>query len=102
MAERTRPVQKDMFTGEWIDNRTRLQKKRDAAREAPKGTFMFSQREMAQFGVNPHPRFPLSPQTSLRLLHPDYRTPEKVAADRERQAQSKTAAMFDDEMNDAS
>ncbi|MCI0711195.1 MAG: hypothetical protein L0154_13640 [Chloroflexi bacterium] len=99
MPERLRPVQKDMFTDEWVDNRTKRQKKRDAAREAPQQPFMFSQREMAQFGVNSHPRFPLSPHTSLRLLYPDYRTPAEVEADREREAQSRTARMFEEETN---
>lgn len=84
-----------MFTGEWDDNRTRRQKKRDKEREKPKQRLMFSQREMAQFGVNPRPKFSLSPHTRLRLLYPDFRTPEEIEVERQRSALDKTKRMFD-------
>jgi len=57
------PLQTDMFTGDLVDNRTRKQKKKAKEQQRPKQTEMFSQREMAQFGVNPRPQLPLSPKT---------------------------------------
>jgi hypothetical protein len=89
-----------MFTGEWDDNRTRRQKKRDKERAKPKQQMMFSQREMAVFGVNPRPRFSLSPHTRLRLLYPDFRTPDEIEADREKAARDRTKAMFEKEQED--
>jgi hypothetical protein len=77
MPKQERPLQQDMFSGELVDNRSRSQKKRDAEREKPKQALLFSQREIAQFGVNPHPQFPLSPHTLLRLISEDPRTPEE-------------------------
>ena len=41
----------NMFTNEWDDNRTRRQKELDREREQPKQQEMFSQHEIAQFGV---------------------------------------------------
>lgn len=71
MSKEGPPLQFDMFTGEAVDNRTRQQKKLDKEREQPKQTEMFSQREIAQFGVNPHPLLPLSPNTKLLLIPED-------------------------------
>ena len=97
MPEKPRPLQKDMFTGKLIDNRTRTQKKRDKAREAPQQMLIFSQREMAQVGVNPRPQFSLSPQTQLRLLYPDFRTPQEIEREREQAALKQNKTLWDDE-----
>jgi DNA-directed RNA polymerase specialized sigma24 family protein len=97
MSKKERPLQLDMFTGELVDNRTRQQKKRDKEREAPQQMLMFSQREIAQFGVNPHPKISLSPHTSLRLIRPDYRSPTQIEADRERQALKLNHKLFTEE-----
>jgi hypothetical protein len=85
-----------MFSGEWVDNRTRTQKRRDKAREAPRQQLLFSQREIAQVGVNPRPRFSLSPQTQLRLLHPDFRSSAEVAQARERAAQQQNKRLWEE------
>ena len=87
-------LQFDMFTGEPVDNRTRKQKKQDKERGQPKQTEMFSQREIAQFGVNPHPLLPLSPNTKLLLIPEDPRTEEEIEQDRQRAAQKQTYQMF--------
>ena len=89
-------LQFDMFTGEPVDNRTRKQKKQDKERGQPKQTEMFSQREIAQFGVNPHPLLPLSPNTKLLLIPEDPRTEEEIEQDRQRAAQKQTLRMFDE------
>ncbi len=94
MSKEGPPLQFDMFTGEPVDNRTRKQKKQDKERGQPKQTEMFSQREIAQFGVNPHPLLPLSPNTKLLLIPEDPRTDEEIEADRQRAAQKQTYQMF--------
>ncbi|MCZ7554597.1 MAG: hypothetical protein M5U05_18800 [Anaerolineales bacterium] len=94
MTKEGAPLQFDMFTGEPVDNRTRKQKKQDKEREQPKQTEMFSQREIAQFGVNPHPLLPLSPNTKLILISEDPRTEEEIEQDRQRAAQKQTYEMF--------
>lgn len=94
MGKEDTPLQMDMFSGELVDNRTRQQKRQDKAREQPKQIEMFSQREIAQFGVNPNPLMPLSPNTRLLLIPEDPRTEEEVEQDRQREAEKRTAKMF--------
>ena len=89
------PRQWNMFTGELDDNRTARQKKRDREQGQPQQTEMFSQREIAQFGVNARPLLPLSPHTKLGLIFEDPRTEEEIERDRERAAQQRTYQMFD-------
>ena len=94
MSKEGPPLQFDMFTGEPVDNRTRKQKKQDKERGQPKQTEMFSQREIAQFGVNPRPLLPLSPNTKLLLIPEDPRTEEEIEQDRQRAALEQTYKMF--------
>lgn len=89
------PRQIDMFTGELVDTRTPRQKQLDKEREQPKQTEMFSQREIAQFGVNPRPLLPISPKTKLGLIFEDHRTEEEKEQDRQREAEERTYKMFD-------
>jgi len=94
MSKEGPPLQFDMFTGEPVDNRTRQQKKQDKARQQPKQIEMFSSREVAQFGVNPRPLLPLSPNTKLLLIPEDPRTDEEIEQDRQRAALEQTYKMF--------
>jgi hypothetical protein len=87
--------QKDMFSGEWVDNRTSRQKKQDRERELPKPLEMFSQRELAQFGVNAHPLLPLSEHTKLGLIFEDPRTEEQRELDRQKEAEARTHQLFE-------
>ena len=84
-----------MFSGELDDTRTRRQKQLDHERTLPKQQEMFSQREMAQFGVNPHPLLPLSENTRLLLISEDPRTPEEIERDLEEAARELTYPMFE-------
>lgn len=84
-----------MFSGKLVDNRTRTQRHHDRARHQPQQQLMFSQREMAQFGVNSTPLLALSPDMSLPLIAEDPRTEEQIEADRERQARENTKPLFD-------
>lgn len=94
MGKEDTPLQMDMFSGELVDNRTRQQKKQDKARGQPKQIEMFSQREIAQFGVNPNPLMPLSPNTKLLLIPEDPRTEEEIEQDRQQEAEKRTVRMF--------
>lgn len=87
------PLQFDMFSGELVDNRTRTQKLRDEREQALRQGELFSQREMAQFGVNPRPQIPLSPHTTLVLIGEDPRTPEEKERDRQREIERLTYRM---------
>src|SRR5258708_23558404 len=88
------PLQHDLFSGELVDTRTRVQKKRDQEREHPQPTPMFSQREIAQFGVSAHPLLPLSDQTQLALSTEDHRSLEDIERDTQRDAEQKTYQLF--------
>src|SRR5690554_1682104 len=94
MGKEDAPLQMDMFSGELVDNRTRQQKRQDKALEQPRQIEMFSQREIAQFGVNPNPLMPLSPNTRLLLIPEDPRTEEEIEQDRQQEAEKRTARMF--------
>ena len=80
----------DMFTDDLVDNRTPKQLKQAHARSQPKQVEMFSQREMAQFGVNAHPKLPLSPKTRLELVMQDPRTDEEKQQHLQRQIEQQT------------
>lgn len=91
------PLQFDLFSGELVDNRTVRQKRLDKEQEKPQQAMMFSQREMAQFGVNPRPKLPISPKTRLELMVEDHRTEEEIAAAIQEEALKQNYRMFDEE-----
>jgi hypothetical protein len=88
-------MQKDMFSGEFVDRRTASQKKADKERNDWKQMEMFSQRDLAQFGVSAHPVMDVSPGR-LVLISEDPRTPEEKERDLRRAAEAKTRPMFAD------
>ena len=49
------PLQRDMFTGEMVDNRNRRQKKLDKEVNNPRQQTMFSLGETMQWGVSARP-----------------------------------------------
>ena len=87
------PSQHDLFTGELVDNRTRNQKKHDWERRQPKPVEMFSQRELAQFGVKANPKLPISPKTRLELALMDMRTEEEKTQYLQLEAERQTYPM---------
>ena len=89
------PHQIDLFTGTLVDNRTPSQKRNDRQRQKPKQDFLFSQRDMAQFGVNPKPLFSLSPNTSFVLLREDPRTDVEKARDLQQEAEARNTRLFE-------
>ena len=89
-------LQFNLFTGEAEDRRTRKQRQADRQRDLPQQTEMFSQREIAQFGVRANPTMPLSGNVKLILIPEDHRTPEEVERDLQRQAERNTRQMFAD------
>lgn len=90
------PMQFDLFSGELVDNRTARQKRLDREQDKPQQALMFSQREMAQFGVNPRPKLPISPKTRLELMVEDHRTEEEIAAAIQEEALKQNYRLFED------
>jgi hypothetical protein len=88
-------LQYTLFTGELVDNRTAAQKRQDEAHSQPTQIEMFSQRDLAQFGVTAHPQMALPPDTKLVLISEDPRTPEEMERDREQAAQALTIPLFE-------
>jgi hypothetical protein len=93
MIEQSIPLQIDLFNGSLVDTRTPTQKKADAERQRPQQIDMFSQREVAQFGVRNRPVMPFSPG-KLVLISEDHRTDEEIERDLLRQAQANTPDLF--------
>ncbi len=89
------PLQFDLFSGELVDNRTAKQRRLDREQERPQQALMFSQREMAQFGVNPRPKLPISPKTRLELMVEDHRTEEEIAAAIQAEALKQNYRLFE-------
>jgi hypothetical protein len=89
------PLQYDMFSGDLVDTRSRAQKRRDATIALPSQGELFSQREIAQFGVSANPQMPLSPKTRLELALDDPRSEEEKAHDRMKAAEASTYGLFD-------
>jgi hypothetical protein len=87
-------LQHDMFTGELVDTRTARQKRQDREWAQGKQLFLFSQQDIAQFGVNPHPLLPIPAQAKAGPLFEDRRTEEEIEQDRQRAAEEKTYQMF--------
>lgn len=90
------PRQIDMFTGEFVDARTRRQKQLDRECDLPRQIEMFSQRDVAQFGVRANPTMPLSGNVKLLLIPEDPRTEEEIERDIQREAERLTVSMFGD------
>jgi preprotein translocase subunit SecF len=84
------PLQVDMFSGELVDTRTRKQKKREAELKKPVQTEMFSQRELAQFGVRANPQIPISPKTRIELALQDLRSKEEKEAARQQEIEKRS------------
>jgi hypothetical protein len=84
------PLQVDMFSGELVDTRTRKQRKQEKERQKPVQTEMFSQREMAQFGVRANPQIPISPKTRIELALQDLRSQEEKEEARQREIEKRS------------
>lgn len=89
------PLQFDLFSGELVDNRTAKQKRLDREQDKPQQALMFSQREIAQFGVNPRPKLPISPKTRLELMVEDHRTEEEIVAAIQEEALKQNHRLFE-------
>lgn len=87
------PLQMSLFSDALVDTRTRTQKKQAQALAQPQQSEMFSQRELAQFGVQANPRLQLSPKTRLELLMEDPRTEEEKARQIQQEIEDNTYPM---------
>jgi hypothetical protein len=88
------PLQADMFTGDWKDNRTRRQRKADRESIQPQQQTMFSIGETYQLGTSYRPWLKAAPAGQLTLECEDIRTPEEIERDLIRQANEQTTNMF--------
>jgi hypothetical protein len=89
------PRQQDMFTGEWVDNRSSYRKRLDREHEQPRQGQLFSAREVVQHEARRRPWLNDLPAYSIDLEREETRTPEEIERDRLREAQSLTPPMFD-------
>lgn len=87
------PLQIDMFNGDLVDTRTKKQKQLAKQQEGPRQIEMFSQRELAVFGANAHPRLPISPKTRIELAIEDRRSEEEKARALQREIEENTVPM---------
>lgn len=86
------------FAGELVDTRTPKQKKIDRQANGWQQPAMFSQRELAQFGVQARPQMPAigrngKPLTMMLEIE-DPRTEEEKEQDQQREAEEKTYSLF--------
>jgi hypothetical protein len=88
------PLQADMFTGDWKDNRTRRQRKADRDSLQPQQQTMFTLGETYQLGASYRPWLKAAPPGQLTLEREDIRTPEEIERDLIRQANEQTTNMF--------
>ncbi len=93
------PLQRDMFTGELVDTRTKTQKKKDREQNALKQMQMFKTPEIVQNVRTTSPYTEWledTPSPPLVLEVQDVRTQEEIERDLERQAQENTVPLFGD------
>lgn len=88
------PLQIDLFTGELKDNRTRKQKRAARKAEGYQQGELFSQKDLAQFGVRSKPELPAITRNGqpvkMELELQDTRTEEQKELDRQKAAQDLT------------
>ncbi len=89
MSKEGIPLQNDMFTGAWIDNRSRTQKQVAGLQQMP----MFSIHQTFTFGQRVRPYLANTPRPPLELISEDTRTPEEIEQDLIREAQRNTVLM---------
>jgi hypothetical protein len=94
MGKETTPLQQDMFSGEWIDNRSSYRKRMDRENNQPRQLTMFAAREVIQLGVQARPWLNNLPDYQLTLESEDPRTPEEIERDLLREAEALTVPMF--------
>ena len=91
------PFQYD-FTGDLVDNRTPKQKRKARQANGWQQGAMFSQRDVAQFGVRTNPEMPAVAQNgkplTMILEIEDPRTQEEKEADRQYEIDRKTDRLF--------
>lgn len=88
------PRQQDMFSGEWVDNRSSYRKRLDREREQPRQGQLFSAREVIQHDVRRRPWLNDLPAYSIDLEREETRTPEEIERDLIREAQEQTVPLF--------
>lgn len=88
------PLQKDMFTDDLLDTRSRAQKSRDHESKQFRQISMFSARDTVQFGVGLRPWLKNVGQSTLELELQDERTEEQKEQERRRISEALTVPLF--------
>lgn len=99
MSNETFPLQFDMFSQDYVDNRTRDQKRKDRERQKLQQGSLFSIHEMVQLTASARPWLNQMPQPPLALEIQEARTEEEIERDRRREAEALTATMFGDSLD---
>jgi hypothetical protein len=89
-------LQRDMFTGRLVDNRSAYRKRQDKALGLPRQMGMFPLKETLQFGVQARPWLNDLPRPQMVLQQQDVRTDEEKERDLLREAEDQTADLFAD------
>ncbi len=88
------PLQIDLFTGDLKDTRTRKQKRAAKQAEGYQQGELFSQKDLAQFGVRSKPELPAITRNGqpvkMELEFQDPRTDEQKELDRQKAAEDLT------------
>lgn len=89
-------LQMDLFTGELVDTRTAVQKRKDRVQQLPHQLEMFSAAETFQH-VNPHPQMALPDHLrAWKLTWTDTRTPDEIERHRRREEEKRTYPLATD------
>ena len=88
------PLQREMFTGDLVDNRSSYQKRLDKERQAPQQMVLFATGDMVQLGEKVRPWLSQTARPPLVLEKEDPRTPEEIERDLQREAEALTNSMF--------
>ncbi len=91
--------QADMFSGDWVDNRNSVQRRKDRQAGLPQPIEMFSPHDVIYQRVNPRPQMPVPDHIAIPYMWTDPRTPEEIDAETQRAAEKLTVAMFPEVAN---
>jgi hypothetical protein len=94
LTPETQPLQREMFTGQLVDNRSRYRKRLDKTLNQPQQMTMFSLKDTVALGVSARPWLKELPPPKLELECEDIRTEEEKERELLREAETLTSAMF--------
>ena len=94
LTPETLPLQRDLFTGQLVDNRSPHRKRLDAEQCRPQQMTLISLKETVQPGISARPWLKNLPRPKLELVREDIRTEEEKERDLMREAEALTGSLF--------